>query len=132
MANRIAAALFLVGVVAACTDDKPMAIEDARALDAGGSVTEMSCTGFIQLESKWFRRELPYIEPRNGPRFYVDGTDFQSLWGESDPQTDGTTLIYAAKVYHFADGTEQLGTAGHRGDPNSAQCVWVVPIRVES
>jgi hypothetical protein len=125
--TKLLGAVVLVGVVAC---DKAEMTPDAAA-ESNGIVPEMACTGFAELAARWWSRELPYIEPKMEPRFFVDGTDFQPLWGEGDPQTDGTTLVWAPRVYHFEDGSEQLGTAGRRGDVDSAMCVWVTPVRVE-
>jgi len=121
-------ALVLVATIAGCdkgdaTPDQP----DART-------AAPTCTDFLVLEARWYRRELPYLEPDSGMRtpggrVYVAGT-FESLWGESDPQPDGTTLVWAPKLYHREDGTIELGAAGRR-DPADTTCEWATPARVQ-
>jgi hypothetical protein len=121
----------VVLVLAGCENDAKVELDAAAiVIDSSGTVAPALCSHFVELETRKWRETLPYIEPTLGVMAYVDGTDFISLWGSSEPQIDGTTLVRAAKRYHFEDGSELLGVVGNRtaGDP---MCEWVQPVRVE-
>ena len=102
-------------------------------LPDAGLPAPMTCTDYLDLETRDFNQELPYIAPApptDHCHVYVE-SPFMALAGESDPQPDNTTCVWAAPMtYHRLDGTTELGAVGRR-DPADEACVWVTPVRID-